>query len=334
MASSDDCPWKDEVCKKLITIFEKDVEALTRVLFYLNEEDKLYKDNSGIPPAWRTLKLALYSDVVFTKYAGRLAEDTKRAEKDVAFRNTMSQVYSQLMDPSEEPLPDDIYQGFDVARITDFNVSRVSGFMGLARAWSLIPVSSQSQILEMIPKIIANRQVISAVDEVVGLVNKAGGNVVMIALATISLSYDAIKNLLRWWRGEITGTRCCKNIVDSTFTIGAGVAGGIGGAALGSFIGPLGTVAGGIIGGIISSQAINFLIDRLTQSLFEIPKDEALENAYNFIGVKMTASNNEINTAFRKLCLKHHPDKGGKSEDFLLVQVHMGVIKLARGELF
>jgi hypothetical protein len=42
MASSDDCPWKEEVRKKLVTIFEKmDVEALIRVLFYLDEEDKL-----------------------------------------------------------------------------------------------------------------------------------------------------------------------------------------------------------------------------------------------------------------------------------------------------
>jgi hypothetical protein len=120
----------------------------------------------------------------------------------------------------------------------------------------------------MIPKIIANRQVIFAVYEVVGLVNKAGGNVVMIALAAISLSYDAIKNLCRWWRGEITGTRCCKNIVDSTFTIGAGVAGGVGGAALGSIGGPLGILAGGIISGIISSEAMNFLIDRLTQCVW------------------------------------------------------------------
>jgi hypothetical protein len=84
------------------------------------------------------LKLALSSDVVFTKYAKRLAEDTKRAEKDVAFRSTMNLVYFQMMDASEEPLPDDFYQKFDVARITDFDVSRVSGFMGLARAWGLI----------------------------------------------------------------------------------------------------------------------------------------------------------------------------------------------------
>ena len=103
---------------------------------------------------------------------------------------------------------------------------------------------------------------------------------------------------------------------------------------MGSLAGPVGTLAGGIIGGIISSAVINSLIDKLTQSLFVIPKSEALENAYNFFGVKATASNDEINTAYRKLCLKHHPDKGGKPEDFHFVQVNMGVIKVARGELY
>jgi hypothetical protein len=318
---------------KLITIFENEPEVFARVSFYLSKEDNSYKDNSTIPPAWRTLKSTLRSDAAFKNYAERLAEDTKRAETDVDFRKTMNIVYSKMMDASEENLAVETYQEFKLARITNFDARQISGFMGLAHAWGLIPVSTQRQILKVIPKIV-NRQVISAVDEVVSLVNKSGGDIVMVALAAISLSYDVIKSLYRWWNGEITGKRCCKNIVDSTFTVAAGVGGGVGGAALGSLVGPLGTLAGGIIGGIISSTAMNLLIDRLTQSLFGIPKDEALENAYNFFGVKVTASNNEINTAFRKLCLKHHPDKGGKSEDFYLVQVNMGVIKAARGELF
>jgi hypothetical protein len=344
MASSDDCPWKDEVREKLITIFEEDVEAFTRVLFYLDEEDNSYKDNSEIPPAWRSLKLLLNSDVAFKKYAERLVKKTKGDEEDVAFRNTMNQAYSELMDPSDsayseidgETVNFDCYthQNFNVARKTDRDADWVSSFMGLSHAWSLIPVSKRTEIVKMIPKLIENRMIISSVDEVVGFVNKSGGNHVMVALAAISLGYEAIKNLCRWWRGEITGVRCCKNIVDSTFTIAAGAVGGIGGAALGSFLGPIGTLGGGIIGGIISSQQASSWIDSWTQSIFGIPKDEALENAYNFFGVKMTASNYEINNAYRKLCLKHHPDKGGKSEDFLLVQIKMGVIKLARGGVF
>lgn len=62
------------------------------------------------------------------------------------------------------------------------------------------------------------------------------------------------------------------------------------------------------------------------------PKKRSLENAYNFLGVNMHASNFEINKAFHKLCLMYHPDKGGNESDFIKLQAHMGVIKLAREE--
>ena len=89
---------------------------------------------------------------------------------------------------------------------------------------------------------------------------------------------------------------------------------------------------GGITGGIIAGQVSSIFIDRLTQKIFGIPKDEALENAFRYFGLTAKASNNEINKAFRQMCLKHHPDKGGNEEDFHFVQYNMAVIKAARGE--
>ena len=90
---------------------------------------------------------------------------------------------------------------------------------------------------------------------------------------------------------------------------------------------------GGIVGSVVGSMAGGTLCDRLTQSLFNIPRTVALENAYRFLGVECNATNNEINRAFRKLCLKHHPDKGGNAEDFMTLQVHMQNIKFSRGEV-
>ena len=98
-------------------------------------------------------------------------------------------------------------------------------------------------------------------------------------------------------------------------------------------LGPIGTLVGGIAGGIISAQAANIFMDRINQWLFGLPKDVALENAYNYFGLNMTASTNELNTAYRKRCLETHPDKGGNDADFQFVQLNMGVIKMARESL-
>ncbi len=177
-----------------------------------------------------------------------------------------------------------------------------------------------------------NKTLMTAVDDVARLASKKGGAVVMVGLAAVYLTCDAFVNIKRWWYGEISGKRCIKNVLDSTFAIGAGMAGGVAGVALASLVaGPFGTAVGGVVGGWASAAGVGYLSDLMTQKLFGLPKEEALENAYRYLGVEMTASNAEVNTAFRKLCLKHHPDKGGKQDDFFILQCNMGTIKLARG---
>ena len=37
---------------------------------------------------------------------------------------------------------------------------------------------------------------------------------------------------------------------------------------------------------------------------------------YNILGIKSTASKEEIKKAYRKASLKHHPDRGGNAEEF------------------
>lgn len=110
-------------------------------------------------------------------------------------------------------------------------------------------------------------------------------------------------------------------------TTAAGVGGGIGGAALGSAAGPFSFLVGGIFGGIVSANIANSLNDRLTQRVFDLPKNEALENAYRYLGVNHHASNVQVSAAFHYLCRKHHPDKGGNAQEFFILQTHMAIIK-------
>lgn len=90
--------------------------------------------------------------------------------------------------------------------------------------------------------------------------------------------------------------------------------------------GEMGRSIGRWIGKTIVMTILNFP----KEWLFGKPKNEALKNAYDFLGVTETASKKEVNAAFRKLALKHHPDRGGSVEEFYLLQFNMAVIKEAR----
>lgn len=64
----------------------------------------------------------------------------------------------------------------------------------------------------------------------------------------------------------------------------------------------------------------NSLSDWLTLKLFDLPKDQAVENAFSFMNLSHHASNEEINSRFRQLCLQYHPDKDGDVNEFHKLQ--------------
>ena len=322
-----------EVRNKLANVFCDDPDDLSRIFFFLDEEDKAYKDNKQRPyaPHWLSLKASLGFDEVFRGYAMRLSNDTRIAERDQEYRKIINQIYEESITHSADKFALSPSQKFDRSLTFKFREVATSMVSSLASVWSNIPAETKATIMEYIAEAGTNGSVvISASDK---LVTMASGTVVMVGLAAVYLSYTVIKNIRQWWKGEISGKRCAKNITDSIFTLGAGIGGSIGGALFGTLIVPgIGTLIGGIVGGVVSAAVIAHIVDFITQKFFGLPKDISLENAYRFLGVKMTASNAEVNTAFRKLCLKHHPDKGGRKEDFLSLQFHMSIIKEARGD--
>ncbi|CAF1459730.1 unnamed protein product [Adineta steineri] len=149
----------------------------------------------------------------------------------------------------------------------------------------------------------------------------------------ITLPYDTYLSIKGWWKGEISGKRCVKCIIDDCAAVAGGAAGAVGGALAGTAVLPgVGTVIGGIFGGLFGGALGGALSKLLTEQIFNLPPTVALEKAYRYLGVSVNCSNDEINSAYHRLALQLHPDKGGKPEEFIKLKTQVALIKIARGD--
>ena len=114
-----------------------------------------------------------------------------------------------------------------------------------------------------------------------------------------------------------------------------GIYGGTIGAAAGTCIAPgPGTIIGGVAGGIAGSVVMHSLSDWLTQHLFDLPKEMALENAYRFMQLDHKASNDEINSNYNRLAWEYHSkeSKNENVENWIKLQTCMDVIRTSKGQ--
>ena len=320
-------------------------EKLARVLWYLSEEVKAYKDiPGGEPPVLSVLESLLEADDAFEHYLKRIVEDTERAEKNFEFRECMNAMYQAILTKMKNPAGKTQSAKDSDSAVTLYKSPAESLFVAFTLGLAKLPGDRLQSLARYVAEVNAVTQksaLLGVASGALVAVRKTSGSVVVVALAALELGYEAINNIRRWWKGEISGRRCAMSIVDSAISIAAGAAGGLGGAALlgaiGSVAGPagaiVGAVVGGAVGGVTSANLASTLVGKLTSKIFDLPKSEALERAYGYFGLRQSASNGEITSAYRKRCLEHHPDKGGDLHKFTEVQSNMAIIKASRGDL-
>jgi hypothetical protein len=323
-----DKPIPDDIINALQEAFKNDPESCARVIYFLA---KSISADCAVP--LRSLQSVLHNAMLFKKVATCMVEDTKTVDEDPNYRKTMYEMWNIFLKDNIIDNPDGgqrlvfaIHQE-RYCTVIQYNfmsaVSRLSPESFRALATTVSAMGGQMSIYARALAIARNAQ-----------------SVARVALVTVHLASEVIKNIKRWWKGEITGVRCAKNIVDCGVGIAAGIGGGIAGemigAAVGSLLGPVGiafgAVTGAVVGGALAAATAESLCDRLTQWVFGLPKSEAIENAYNFLGTSSYDSNSVINTAYRRLALKYHPDKGGDADKWTQLQYSMAVIREARGE--
>ncbi|CAF0883504.1 unnamed protein product [Adineta steineri] len=167
----------------------------------------------------------------------------------------------------------------------------------------------------------------------IAMLGGVAGTVVKVVIDAGTLVYSAVKNIYLWWKGEVSGKRCVKGITDATAALFGTLLGTYGGALVGTAICPLvGTFIGGFVGGLVGSAVIGKISERLTCKFFDLPKTVALENAYKTLGLTQSSSNGEINSAYRRLALICHPDKGGSAEAWSELETALALIRQAREE--
>lgn len=169
------------------------------------------------------------------------------------------------------------------------------------------------------------------IKELLNMAQKLSGDRYEVSASFGYFVYDILQNRKRLENQEISGVRCIKNIIDSFLELGPGVAGGFGGEVFASSVAPtriagISTLVGGVGGGTAMTFLTGTLSDRITQWIFNLPKDEALENAFCILKLPCNASNNEINISFIRLSHQWTPNLSA-SPDWVKLKQSMNVIK-------
>ena len=170
------------------------------------------------------------------------------------------------------------------------------------------------------------------IKELLNMTQKLSGDRYEVSASFGYFVYDILQNRKRFEKHEISGVRCIKNIIDSFLELGPGVAGGFGGEVFSSSVAPtgiagMGTLVGGVGGGTAMTFLTGTLSDRITQWIFNLPKDEALENAFCILKLPCNASNNEINMSFIRLAHQCWTPNPSASSDWVKLKQSMNVIK-------
>ncbi|XP_052783562.1 uncharacterized protein LOC128219683 isoform X2 [Mya arenaria] len=315
-----------QIYRKAAKVYKKDRESYERFANLLL--DSTDEGRESFVPG---LMAVIDDDDLFKATANSFVSDAKRPENDKPYREAMQAMLNlQLRESDNKCLKQ---RDVSAVAVHEKHMSAIKE-NNFVNAVKHLPLDQYEAF---------QNHALTHVCKMQTVVQKARSckQVTRVALAASVLAKDVLLNIQRWWKGEISGKRCVKNILDCGVTVAAGLVGGaigevLGGAVGGAVFGPVGAACGAIIGAVTAgATAANYsktITDALTSSFFDLPKSEALENAYRFLDCSPSASNSTINSRYRKLALRFHPDKGGDRQKWTRLQYAIEIVREAREE--
>lgn len=144
-------------------------------------------------------------------------------------------------------------------------------------------------------------------------------------------SLQLLNAMRSWWNGQMSGRECIEKVVTGLSEILLTFGGGALGTAAGHIGGPAGVVAGSAAGLAIGEKLGTMLAKKLKKWFFNRDNEQALKMAYKVLGVEKSATDAQVETAYRGKCREFHPDKlKGQEKKFLKVQSAHSLILASR----
>lgn len=324
-----------EVLDKIGTVLDGD--ELVQVLFFLVDMgDKAVN-------YVRILNSVINSDVNFRSCVQRLSQDATKLTDDPIYDEIMTDIGNNYLksnvitNGSSSPVESGQDVNFNQI-LTDSGRQKSETTFSFLSLLSKLPKLSQKKAIETTTAVAAKSPSTAlTIRGTTGNIKPTSVNKLVNGLAAVYMACDVYLSIRQWWKGEISGKRCIKKVIDGLVSVACGIGGGVAGAALGSLVLPgVGTVVGGLNGGVAAAELGSYFSDWTTKKLFGLHQNEALENVYRSLGLNCTKSsipsNGEINESFRRLALQHHPDKGGDVKEWHKLQCAMAVIKASKEE--
>ena len=245
-----------------------------------------------------------------------------------AFKNYVEKLVSEARKTKSETILNEAVKYNEGTGIFSYFITIWDQLPEIAKATILNFLLESWKYMTELSHIFVNESVSGIIVKIANLAKY--GKLVSITLASSPVVYYVLRSVYPWWNGRMSGQRAGKNIADGFVTVAATY----GSRAAGSIQGSGGIPNFHMIGGTTCNIAENKLTQMITNSILDLPKTQALENAYNYINVSHRASDAEVKAAYYRCLRRNHPDKPtGSKEAFCKLQAYIAIIRMARGEI-
>ena len=139
-------------------------------------------------------------------YLDQIIDDTKRVENNEEYALMFKRFYQRFVEKAAVSAEEEE---------TKINEKALNGVISVVRRMSGAEVGRFIAVCESGLK----RYALTSLALSGQLVAKSAGQVVGGFFVVAPLAWAVVKNIYQWWRGEISGKRCCKNIIDSSASI-------------------------------------------------------------------------------------------------------------------